>query len=64
MAAAEGTVGIFALGARIGLKSWLFFLDLFVTRLPVDAPDFAGGLTGEVSREGLGEVAADEFAES
>lgn len=63
MAAAEGTVGMFALCARIGLRSWLFFLDLFVTRLPVDAPGFSGGRTGEPSRESLGEVATDESAE-
>ena len=65
MAAADGTEGIFepdTLGARMGLKSWLFFLDLAI-REPVVAADLRGGRVGEASREGRGEFAADEDAE-
>ena len=46
----------------MGLKSWLFFLDL-VTRDPVVADALRGGRVGEASREGRGEFAAEEDAE-
>lgn len=51
-----------ALGPRMGLRSWLFFLDL-VARDPVVMPDLSGGRVGEPSREGRGDVAAEEGAE-
>ena len=61
MAAAEGTVGTIdpeALGARLGLSSWLFLRDLVGLEL-VTVPGLSGGRMGEVSRDGFGEVAAD-----
>ena len=62
MAAAEGTAGkvIPAVpGARCGLNSWLFFLDLDGLDV-LTVPGFSGGRIGEVSREGFGDVGADD----
>ena len=55
MAAAEGIVDMLICGARCGLKSWLFFLDLdMLAALAV--PGFCGGRMGEASRAACGEV--------
>lgn len=62
MAAAEGTVGRLTAavpGARCGLNSWLFFLDLDGLEVPT-IPGLSGGRIGEVSREGFGDVGADD----
>lgn len=62
MAAAEGTVGTVipdVPGARWGLSSWLFFLDLDGLDVLV-VPGFSGGRIGEVSREGFGDVGTDD----
>lgn len=56
MAAAEGTAGTIGpgrTGPRLGLRSVLFLRE----RGLAETPDLRGGRTGEVSREGLGEVA-------
>jgi len=51
-----------ALGPRMGLRSWLFVLDL-VALGPVVAVDLSGGRVGEPWREGWGDVGAEEEAE-
>ena len=58
MAAAEGTVGMLmfdVLVTRLGLKSWLFFLDLdnFIV---LAVPGLRGGRTGDTSRDGRGDA--------
>ncbi len=61
MAAADGTVGMFVGGARVGLSSWLFFLDLDLD--PLDGAAVTGlddRRMGDGSREGLVELEADE----
>jgi hypothetical protein len=50
------------LGARCGLKSWLFFRDL-LSRVVAGSPGFCEVRIGEGSREGLGDVAADAEVE-
>ena len=55
MAAAEGIVGMLLCGARWGLKSWLFFLDLDMLAV-LAVPTLCGGRMGEASREVWGEV--------
>lgn len=61
MAAAEGTAGMRSaevLCGRLGLISWLFLRDRVPLVLDV-MPGLSGGRTGDVSREGFGEVTAD-----
>ena len=61
MAAAEGTAGTIgpgSTGPRLGLKSVLFLRERGLLEL-AETPDLSGGRTGEVSRDGFGELAAD-----
>ena len=66
MAAADGTAGTIgpgSAGPRLGLRSVLFLRERGLAELAV-TPDLRGGRTGEVSREGLGELVEEVLGTS
>ena len=66
IAAADGTAGTIGpgrAGPRLGLKSVLFLRERGYPEL-ADTPERRGGRTGEVSREGLGELVEEVLGTS